>query len=264
VYPTQRVILATGGCSYPRTGSQGQGFALAARLGHRVVPPIPVLIPLRTHEAWSKRLAGTAFERVHLSTETKGKPVRETGALVFMQDGIGGPAALNLSRYLTEPVPSVDRPYRIKLDLLPDGDASSLERDLIEQCKAQPKRSISNLVAHWVPKRLAEQLCILVGCAHDLWSANLTKVQRRDLVQHLKALELSVIGTRPLAEATVTRGGVARDEIDDRTMASKIRPGLFFAGEVIDVDGPCGGYNLQICWSTGALAGRAAALRDST
>ncbi|MFC1764099.1 aminoacetone oxidase family FAD-binding enzyme, partial [Planctomycetota bacterium] len=205
------------------------------------------------------KLAGTALDRVLLSTEVAGKTAHAAGSLVFMQDGIGGPAVLNLSRFLTEPVPGKDCPRHIKIDLVPDCDAACLENDLIASYKAHPKRPVFKLVALWVPKRLAEQLCHLVGCTPDLWAGNLTKVKRRELVKCLKSLVLTVIGTRRLAEATVTRGGIATDEIDDQTMASKKCPALYFAGEIIDVDGLCGGYNLQICWSTGALAGRAAA-----
>jgi predicted Rossmann fold flavoprotein len=256
----RRVILATGGASYPRTGSTGDGYAWARELGHDVVPQRSALIPLVTKESWGAELAGTSIPAAVLCARMgEGKSVREKGALVFTQDGIGGPAVLNLSRLLTDLLPNNEHPVAVQADLVPSHTLPQLERELIDACARRARKTVKNLVAEYVPKRLADIICGQAGCDDDLWACSLSKVYRRKLLQNLKALPLSVVRTRPLAEATITRGGVATGGIDPQTMASKTCPGLFFAGEVIDSDGPCGGYNLQICWSTGALAGRAAA-----
>jgi len=256
---TRRVILATGGVSYPRTGSTGDGYAWARALGHAVVPRRSALIPLVAKEPWVAQLAGTSLPAAVLSARTReGKLVRESGALVFTQDGIGGPAVLSLSRLLTDLLPNNEQPVAVQADLVPSHTLPQLERELIDACAQRARKTVKNLVADYVPKRLADIICGQAGCNEDLWACSLSKAYRRKLLQNLKALTLSIVRTRPLAEATITRGGVATGEIDPQTMASKTCPGLFFAGEVIDADGPCGGYNLQICWSTGALAGRAA------
>ena len=179
----------------------------------------------------------------------------ESGALLFTSDGIGGPVVLNLSRHLTELLPNHADPVKVSIDLLPASTEDGLERQVLRWTQTQPRRTLAGLLADLVPRRLAEVLTRQAGCPGDLRISHLSKENRRGLVKTLKALQLHIVATRPMAEATITRGGVATDQIDPKTMQSRLCPGLFFAGEVIDVDGPCGGYNLQACWATGALAG---------
>jgi hypothetical protein len=138
-------------------------------------------------------------------------------------------------------------------------DESQLDRRLQQEFQAYPKKAVANILSEFVPRQLSRTVCDLAQCEGNLQAGQFPSEKRKRLVHVLKRLPLCVTGTEPIAKATVTHGGVSRDEIDPRTMESKIRPGLFFAGEVIDLDGPCGGYNLQMCWSTGALAGRWAA-----
>jgi predicted Rossmann fold flavoprotein len=253
-----KVTIATGGISYPQTGSAGDGFEFARRSGHSIVPPRPALVPLITDEKWPGDLAGTSLDNVKISATVESKKVVTTGPMLFTHDGIGGPAVLDLSRHLADFLPA-KKPIGIVIDLVPATNESELGEYLIEQLSQHPKKAIANVLAGIVPRRLAALLCNLAGIADQATGSHLQKQQRRQAVQLLKKLPLSILSTRPIAEAMVTHGGVSVTEIEPKTMESKICPGLFFAGEIIDVDGPCGGYNLQMCWSTGALAGSSAA-----
>jgi predicted Rossmann fold flavoprotein len=179
--------------------------------------------------------------------------------MLFTQNGIGGPAVLDLSRLLADELSQEGAGISIGIDMLPEMDESQLNQRLRQECQAYPKKATANLLSDLVPRQFARTVCHLAQCNGDLQAGQLSSEKRRHLAAILKKVPLCVTGAEPIAKAIVTHGGVNRDEIDPRTMESKIHPGLFFAGEVIDLDGPCGGYNLQMCWSTGALAGRAAA-----
>ena len=177
--------------------------------------------------------------------------------MLFTHDGIGGPAGLDLSWHLADQLPLTSG-VTIRIDLAPALDREKLDQHLRGQLAINARKSLVNVLTDMVPKRLASVLCELSACDADLQASQVSKDMRKRVVSLLKNLPLRVTGTRPIAEATVTRGGVSTEEIDPRTMQSKIRPGLFFAGEVIDADGPCGGYDLHMCWATGTLAGRSA------
>jgi predicted Rossmann fold flavoprotein len=276
---TEKLIIATGGLSWPKTGSTGDGYRFAREMGHTIVEPKPSLVPLVTREGWPKPLAGTAVEDVKVSVRLRpasarrqvetGRPdesarinnkkITTAGAIIFTDDGIGGPAVLDMSRYLTDYLPTDRKPLVVELDLAPQVKEAELERKITEITAANPKKKVVNILVEFVPKRLSALLCGQAGCSDEFAAGQLKKDVRKKLVRLLKALPLSVVSTRPIDEAIVTHGGVSVTEIEPKTMESKICLGLFFAGEVIDVDGPCGGYNLQMCWSTGALAGREAA-----
>ena len=256
----RRLIIATGGVSWPQTGSTGDGYRFAEAMGHTVTLVRASLVPLVTAESWPGSLAGVSVRQVILKAIVDERRITTGGSLLFTHDGIGGPAGLDLSWHLADPLAQAPAGVDIRIDLVPSMDQSELDRRIQEQLVAHPRKSIANALAELVPKRLASVLCELVPCDADLQASQLKKETRRRLVALLKGLPLRVTGTRPIAEATVTRGGVSIDQIDPRTMQSKIHPGLFFAGEVIDVDGPCGGYNLHACWATGTLAGRSAAI----
>jgi len=251
----EKLIVATGGLSWPKTGCTGDGYRFARQFGHTIVEPRASLVPLVTCETWPGRLAGTAVENVKISAHLKDKKVSASGAMVFTDVGIGGPAVLDMSRYLTDYLPAGGAPVAIMLDLAPHVEQARLEMQMTECIGANPKKKVPNVLAEFVPKRLSAVLCRLAGCDNELEAGRLRKDMRKELIRMIKALPLSIVRTMPIAEATVTRGGVSITEIESKTMESKICPGLFFAGEVLDVDGPCGGYNLQACWSTAALAG---------
>ncbi len=254
-----RLIIATGGVSWPQTGSKGDGYRFAAQLGHTIIPPKPALIPLVTRETWPGTLAGISLSGVRIWAAAGGRRLTATGNMLFTQNGIGGPAVLDLSRLLADNLGEGHAGIDIGIDVLPEMDEAQLDRRLQEQCRAWPRKRIANILAELVPRQFSRTLCQVAQCGGDLQAGQLPAEKRRRIVRAIKSLPLHVTGTEPIAKATVTHGGVNRDEIDPQTMESKIRPGLFFAGEVIDADGPCGGYNLQMCWSTGALAGRSAA-----
>jgi predicted Rossmann fold flavoprotein len=174
---------------------------------------------------------------------------------------------LDLSRFLTDYLPNNENPIAIYVDLIPGANESELDKQIRERIAENPKKTVAGILAFFLPKRAATILCRQCRQAWPspfnfdtgLLGSELKKDVRKKIVRILKALPLSVVSTRPLNEAIVTRGGVSIEQVQSKTMESKICPGLFFAGEVLDVDGPCGGYNLQMCWSTGALAGCCAA-----
>jgi predicted Rossmann fold flavoprotein len=259
IFTAKKVIIATGGLSFPQTGSTGDGYRFAQELGHTIVEPRASLVPLVTRERWPGELAGTAVENVKASVRINNKKVVTAGALVFTDDGIGGLAAWDMSRHLTDYLPAFERPLEITIDLAPQIAEVKMGTQIAALIAANPKRKAVNILAEFIPKRFAEVLCRIAGCVDEIEANQLKKDVRKRLISNLKALPLSIINTRPIAEAIATRGGVSTSEIDSKTMESKICPGLFFAGEVIDTDGPCGGYSLQMCWSTGALAGSSAA-----
>lgn len=251
----QRLIIATGGLSWPQTGCTGDGYRFARRFGHTIIQPKATLVRLVTGETWSRQLAGTAVENVTISACIENKKLTASGAMVFTEDGIGGPAAQDMSRYLTDYLPARIKPPSIAVDLMPCLNAGELEKQIIKYIGANPKKKLANVLAEFMPRRLATVLCRQVGGDEDLPAGQIKRDLRKKLVRTIKALPLSIVRTRPIAEATVTHGGVCITEIESKTMESKVCPGLFFVGEVLDLDGPCGGYNLQLCWSTGALAG---------
>jgi predicted Rossmann fold flavoprotein len=254
-----RLIIATGGVSWPRTGSKGDGYRFAAYFGHAIVPPKAALVPLLTRETWPGELAGVPLPDVCIEAVAgTGKPAVR-GNMLFTQNGIGGPAVLDLSRLLADDLSENAPGVGIGIDVMPGLNPTQLDQQLRQKLQTDPKKTIANVLSEFVPRQFARLLCRLAPCDDDTQAGQLPAPQRRRLVDLIKRLPLHITGTEPIAKATVTHGGVRRDEIDPRTMESKLRPGLFFAGEVIDLDGPCGGYNLQMCWSTGALAGRSAA-----
>ncbi len=254
----EKVIIATGGLSWPRTGCTGDGYRFARSFGHDIIQTKASLVPLVSLENWPGQLAGTSIENVRISARINNKKIITAGAVIFTDDGIGGPGVLDISRELTDYLPAERVPVEITLDLAPLLEQTELDKEITELLNANPKKQIVNILAGFLPKRIGIFLCRRAGCGDGLAAGQLKKDARKRLIAAIKALPVSIVRTRDIAEATVTRGGVSLQEIEPKTMESKICPGLFFAGEVIDVDGPCGGYNLQICFSTGALAASAA------
>jgi predicted Rossmann fold flavoprotein len=255
----EKVIIATGGLSWPKTGCTGDGYRFARSFGHNSTRTRASLVPLVSLEDWPGQLAGTPVENVRISARINNKKISTAGALIFTDDGIGGPGVLDMSRLLTDYLPAEKAPIEITLDFAPNVEQSAFDKEMTELLSANPKKKIVNILAEFVPKRIGIFLCKRVGCDGELAAGQLKKDIRKRLIADVKALPLSIVRTREINEATITRGGVSLEEIEPKTMESKICPGLFFAGEVIDVDGPCGGHNLQICFSTGALAGTSTA-----
>ena len=256
-----KVIIATGGISYPDTGSKGDGCKFAEKLGHTIIRPKASLVPLITKQTWPAELAGTAVDNVRITANHEKHKFNATGAMLFTQNGIGGPAVVDLSFSLTDYLPSIENPIELSMDMACGMDEMELEKRILAKFEQSPHKTLVNILAEFLPKRLATVLCREFGFDGNIVGRQVRKDSRKKLVRTLKALPLCVTAARPIAEAMVTRGGVNITEVDPKTMESKICSGLFFAGEVMDVDGPCGGYNLQICWSTGAIAGIAAGRR---
>ena len=254
----EKVIIATGGISYPQTGSTGDGYRFAQHFGHTILEPRASLVPLVTRESWPGELAGISLENVKISATINKKRIIATGAMLFTHDGIGGPVVLELSRFATDFLPNEKNPLKISIDLVVVFSEAELEKTILKQMGEHPKKTVANILAEPVPRRVSQVLCRQFDVPDQLYVNQLNRDLRRKLLNLLKATPLLIVRTRPIEEAMVTRGGVNVTEIETKTMESKMCPGLFFAGEVIDVDGPCGGYNLQMCWSTGSLAGSSA------
>jgi predicted Rossmann fold flavoprotein len=255
----EKIIIATGGLSWPQTGCTGDGYRFARSFGHKITQTKASLVPLVSLEKWPGQLAGISFENLKITAYINNKKIFSTGALIFTDDGIGGPAVLDVSRYITDYLPAEKIPIKITLDLLPNLEQTALDKELTNLLSANPKKKVVNILAEFFPRRIGIFLCERAGCDEELAARQLNKEARKKLIAAMKALPVSILRTRPIDEATVTRGGVSLKEVESKSMESRICPDLFFAGEVLDVDGPCGGYNLQICFSTGALAGSSAA-----
>ena len=252
VQPADAVILACGGVSYPSTGSTGDGYRFAEALGHTVVPPSPVLVGLETAEAWPRSLQGLSLRNVTLTLSSGKKTLySELGEMLFTHFGVSGPLALEASCHLPEPAEGA----ALSLDLKPGLTREQLDARIRRDFSEAGKKQLKSVLPGLLPASLAEIFPGLCGISPALPCSQVTAAQRETLLSMLKALPLTVRAPRPVEEAVVTRGGVSVKEIEPSTLRSKLVPNLFFAGEMIDVDAHTGGFNLQIAWSTGALAG---------
>jgi len=254
------VVIATGGASYPRTGSSGDGYELAKAAGHTIVPPRPALSALVTQEAWVKEAQGLALKNVEATLfsqkpgEVKPRKIAsEFGEMLFTHFGVSGPIILTLSRGVGELLKKVH--VFISIDLKPALSREQLQTRLIKDF-AQ-KKHFRNYLRDLLPLSLIEPFVKLSGVEGDKPVNLITAAERRQIIELLKGLRVTVTNMAPLEEAIVTAGGVAMNEIDPRTMMSKLVDGLFFAGEVIDIDAKTGGFNLQAAFSTGYVAGEA-------
>jgi predicted Rossmann fold flavoprotein len=248
-----RVLLTTGGQSYPGCGTTGDGYAWARELGHRIVPPRPALVPLTSDAAWVRELQGVTLPDISLQVAPAGEKVRlqRRGSLLFTHFGLSGPAAMDVSRAVTEN-PSAGN-WQATVDFLPDVD----EQQLVEQLLADGRRTVGNALAEWLPRRVAIALTGVAGVPGDRRAAELPKAHRRQMVTAVKRQAIGIRGTLGFKKAEVTAGGVDLRDVDSRTLESKTVPGLYFAGEILDLDGPIGGYNFQAAFSTGWLAAEA-------
>ena len=259
VLSADKVLIATGGLSYPATGSTGDGYALAAKAGHGLVETGPSLVPLTVHEGWCAELQGLSLKNAGLKVMEKGKkkPVyNDFGEMLFTHFGLSGPMILSASAHLSHPE---DERYTVLIDLKPALSPEQLDARLQRDFTKYVNRDFANALEDLLPRKLIPIVVRLTGLPGSLKVNQLTRDARGRLCGLLKALPLTVTGFRPVEEAIVTRGGVPVKEVDPRTMASRRCENLYFAGEVLDLDAYTGGFNLQIAWSTGYLAGRAMA-----
>jgi len=253
----ESAIITVGGQSYPGSGTRGDGYAWAAALGHTIVPPRPALVPLTTNDPWVRELSGVTIPNVTVRLELAGadKPLdTRRGSFLFTHFGLSGPVILDISRGVT--ALADPQSTRLVCDWQPDLSAQRLDDELRGAATADGKRQLVTFVSERLPRRLVEQLFARAALPLDLRGADFSKLQRAALVRTLKNTPISITGTRGFAKAEVTAGGVLLAEVDSRTMQSKFVPGLYFAGEILDLDGPIGGYNFQAAFSTGVLAGR--------
>lgn len=249
------VILATGGKSYPLTGSTGDGYRMAESLGHTVTELMPSLVPLKIHEGFCTALSGLTLKNVTLSLykSDKKKPVYESlGEMLFTHFGVSGPLVLSASAHIRRGDFSE---YTLKIDLKPALTEEQLDARIQRDFSENSGKILGNSLDKLLPKSLIPVIIKTAGLAHDIKVSNITRQQRLQLVNALKNLTLHPTGFRDIEEAIITSGGIKVSEIDPKTMQSKLIGGLYFAGEIIDVDAYTGGFNLQIAFSTGALAG---------
>jgi predicted Rossmann fold flavoprotein len=252
---TSRVVLTTGGQSYPGSGTTGDGYRLLAKFGHTIVPPRPALVPITVAVPWVTELRGITVPNTVLRV-LKGEQLlaQRRGSVLLAHFGLSGPVALDVSRSVSgHPDPAS---LTVEIDLLPGTKDESLEELLRQESASAGKKQLAGILAAEFPRRLAEALLLHIGLPANRTAAALSKAERRRVVAAVKHLRLPVTGTLGFKKAEVTAGGVALNEVDSRTMQSKLVPGLFIAGEVLDLDGPIGGYNFQAAWSTGWLAGQ--------
>lgn len=255
----QAVIVATGGASYPGTGSTGDGYRLAASAGHTIVPVRPALVPLDTAGDVAPRLAGLSLRNVSVTLLIDGKTAaQEFGEMLFTHQGVSGPVILTLSKRAVDAL-HAGQSVRLSIDLKPALDDDKLDARLLRDFDALGKRQFGTVLKGLLPRTLIPVCAELARIPLDKPAHQITAKERHRLLRWLKDFYLDVIGHRPLAMAIVTAGGVSLDEIDPRTMQSRLVAGLYFAGEVLDLDADTGGYNLQAAFSTGWLAGRSAA-----
>jgi len=252
------VVLATGGLSYPITGSQGDGYTMAGQWGHGLVPCTPSLTPVETAEQWPCRLQGLALKNVRLTLYKKGKKkFSDIGEMLFTHFGISGPLVLTVSAHISGDDLST---YTMALDMKPGLDAEKLDERILRDLEAAPNRQWGNLLPALLPQRMVGEVLALCDVSPQLLSHQVTREQRHALGERIKNLTLTPAALRGWDEAIVTRGGIPCKEVEPGTMASRLVSGLYFAGEMIDLDGVTGGFNLQIAFSTGYVAGMNAAL----
>lgn len=251
-------VLATGGKSYPHTGSSGDGYVWAKQLGHSVIEPKPVLVPVRVEEHWIEKLQGVSVQNCAITVFAGGKKItRQEGDIMFAHFGLSGPLTLNLSREIEELID--ERELRLAIDLKPYLSFQQLDEILRRDFEKNASKNFSNCLQDLFTPKLRDFLLEKSGIELEKHAAKISKMERQKLARMIKEFELTVESLFGFEKAMVTSGGVSTREIDSKTMKSKIVDNLYFAGEIIDVDGPTGGYNLQMCWSTGFVAGENAA-----
>lgn len=257
--PARAVIVATGGASYPLTGSTGDGYRFARAAGHTVTEILPSLVPLTSPGTLCPSMQGLSLRNVGVRVVrcASGKPVYEDfGELMFTHFGVTGPTVLSASAHLSDIAPGV---YEMRIDLKPALDEKKLDARVLSDFTKYRNRDFANALIDLLPQKMIPAFVRLCGVPGGKKVNAVTKEERAQVVETLKCFRVPLDGFRPIAEAIVTRGGVSTRELSPKTMGSKLVRGLYFAGEVIDVDAYTGGFNLQIAFSTGFAAGKSAA-----
>ena len=250
-FDTRSVILATGGVSYPTTGSTGDGYAMVKALGHIIIEPQGSLVPLETAGNDCPDMQGLALRNVAVKlVNAKNKVLyKDFGELLFTHFGVSGPTVLSASCHLK------GEGCRLVIDLKPALDEGKLNDRILRDLEMYQNRAMENALTDLLPRSMIPVVLRRLEIDPQMQANSLTKQKRRALVELLKAFPVEIIGKRPVAEAIITSGGIKTSEIDPKTMESKLVPGLYFAGEIIDCDAYTGGFNLQIAWATAYAAG---------
>lgn len=254
-----RVIVATGGVSYPQTGSTGDGYKLAEKVGHTIIPLKPSLVPIETREKWCRDLMGLTLKNISITVidlESYREIYKDFGEMLFTHFGVSGPVILSASSHMRD---AKAGKYQILIDLKPALNYDKLDLRVLRDISEFSNKGMSNALTKLLPKALIPVVLRLADIPFELKANQLRSEKRADLINILKNLPLTFEAFRPIEEAIITSGGVSTKEINPKTMESKLIKGLYFAGEIIDVDAYTGGFNLQIAFSTGRLAGEAAA-----
>lgn len=250
---SDKLIIATGGKSYPKTGSTGDGYNYARSLGHTIIAPFPALVPVIVKETWVKDLQGLSLRNAELSIYKDGKKISsDIHDAVFTDNGLSGPAVYNLTRKTD----ITEKDLTLAIDIYPQTEHHILDSQIAEYAMSNSRKTLKNLLDKFFPPKLLPIAMKMAEADPEMRAGNLSKVTRKKLVGTLKNLRFDIEKFAGFERAVVTSGGISLKQIDGKTMESKIVKGLYFAGEVIDIDGPTGGFNLQICWSTGRLAGQ--------
>ena len=254
VLSAARVILTSGGQSYPGCGTTGDGYQWAQQFGHAIVQPRPALVPITTSLPWVEALRGVTLPDVTVRILDGGRSLAiRRGSLLFAHFGLSGPVVLDVSRFVTgHPRPET---LILEMDLLPGMSEEELTSHLKTESSASGKKQLASVLPAPLPRRVCEMLLQVAGLPVDRKAAALSKEDRTRLVKCVKHLSIPITGTLGFKKAEVTAGGIVLDEVDSRTMQSKLMPELWIAGEILDLDGPIGGYNFQAAWSTGWRAG---------
>ena len=248
----EAAVICTGGLSYPGTGSTGDGYRMARELGHTIRPCRPSLVPLESPDAWCREMHGFSLRNVEILAYEEEKLIyKALGEMLFTHFGVSGPLVLSASAHMRR---FGECRYRLSIDLKPGLDEKKLDARLLRDFEKYSNREFRNSLGDLAGRAMIPVLVELSGIPGDTRTNSVTRQQRAALAQLLKHFPVSLSGPRPIAEAIVTSGGVATTEVNPRTMESKLVPGLYFAGEVLDLDAYTGGYNLQIAWSTAFVA----------
>ncbi|MDD5397008.1 MAG: NAD(P)/FAD-dependent oxidoreductase [Candidatus Moranbacteria bacterium] len=256
----KNVIFTTGGKSYPATGSMGDGYEWAKNLGHKIIETVPALVPIKIKEDWAGELQGVSAGSVSIAVYQNGKKkFSDSGDLMFAHYGLSGPLALNMSRGVGKLMSQSENEIKLTLDLKPYLSLEQLDDIVRVDFERNADKKLANCLTDVFSPKLLDFMLRYSGLDLEKHAAKISRKERFHLVNLFKHLEMSFDGLFGFEKAMVTSGGISTKEIDSRTMRSKIVDNLYFAGEIIDVDGPTGGYNLQLCWSTGFLAGESAA-----
>lgn len=260
LFKASSVIIATGGLSYPETGSTGDGYRWARETGHSIVPTKPAICPIRTKEIWCKTLQGLTLKNVELSLWQGGRELsRRFGEMLFTHFGVSGPIVMDMAAEVDSALEK--GPATLFLDLKPALDRAKLDNRILRDLKEHPREILKNGLKDLLPRAIIPVVLDVAGVDGSTKVDEVTKDQRASLVEVLKAMPLTPVDLLGYRWAVVTKGGVSLKDVNPKTMESKRVPGLFFAGEVLDLNGPTGGYNLQICWSSGFVSGEEAADR---